>query len=113
MVAEPSKSARDPGSYVHLTPAVIALITHPERDVRWRCAVALRSLPLDSAPHLDALHALMLDFDPGTRMQAVKALHDRRARRKLDEASRPVLQKVIEKDGNSAAAHYARELLEQ
>jgi hypothetical protein len=103
---------RAPRSYAHLTPAVVALADHAERNVRWRCAIALRSLPLDIAPHLDALHALMLDTDANTRLYAVLALHDKRATRQLDEASRAVLQKVIDMDGKSAAAGHARKLLE-
>jgi len=102
---------RDSKSYAHMTPAVIALRNHAERNVRWRCAMALAHVPLDQPGVLDALHALMLDADAGTRLQAVLALHHVRALRKLDQASRPVLEQVVAMDPSSAAARHASELL--
>jgi hypothetical protein len=104
---------RAPRHYAHLTPAVIALRGHADRGVRWRCAMALGHVSPDEPGVLDALHALMLDADGGTRLQAVLALHYRRAVRKLDEASRPVLEKVVAMDPASAAARHAKTLLEQ
>ena len=104
---------RCPKPYAHLTPELIALKDHPDRNVRWRVAMGLAHSPLAEAPGvLDALRAMMLDTDAGTRLQAVLALHHRRKLRTLEPADRAVLQQVIAMDEKSAAARHAQQLLE-
>lgn len=103
---------RDHQRYAHLTPTLIALKSHANRDVRWRCAMALAHWPLETPGVLDAVHDLMLDTNELTRLYAVGALYNRRAQRTLDEASKPVLEQMIAMGGTTAAVGHARRLLE-
>lgn len=98
--------------YAHLTGTLIALHRHADRKIRYRCAMALAHWPPEEPGVLDALHALMLDADELTRLYAVDALYNRRALRKLDAASRPVLEKMIAMGGTTVAASHAKRLLE-
>jgi hypothetical protein len=92
--------------YGHVKDAVKRLSTHPDDQVRWRCALVLHGMPLDYAEDAETLRRLALERYPTARTYAVLAMKNIGVREEID---RLTLQRVAAIEG--AAKHYALELL--
>ena len=83
------------------------LCSHPDPQVRWRCALVLEKIPLDYKNDVGVIRALMTDEYYTTRTYAVLAL---KKLGKVGFFDRRALKKVIKID-DGAARTYANELL--
>jgi hypothetical protein len=102
------------GYMVHMVPGgkerMKALHDHPDPNIRWQVSDSLHGMArvhgLDYATDAPVLRKLIVDRE--ANMNAVLAMA---TFGKLEAADREALQEAIRIDGESAAAHYARELL--
>jgi hypothetical protein len=102
------------GYLMHMVPGgkerMKALHDHPDPKIRWQVSESLRSMArvhgLDYETDAPVLRTLIVDRE--ANMNAVLAME---TFGKLEAADRESLQEAIRIDGESSAAHYARELL--
>ena len=104
-------SSQSAASFQHLIPQIKLLHCHPENEVRWRCAMALKRLPLDYEKDIEVIRTLMLDDHYSTRREAVDAFSKVLGQRILCAEDIGILKKLIEIDGTNAAAYSANQLL--
>lgn len=102
---------RNARHFQHLKSKIKLLFAHSNSEVRWRVATALRYLSLTYAEDIEVIRALMLDDFYATRTEALFAFKSMIADAAINNTDEAVLRKIIDLDASSAAAYYARELL--